>query len=201
MSRYYQRDCIEYGFVDMISNDVVFTEDKIIYDKIRTNIDEFLTFNKSDQCILEIGPNENTKYRFSDNTSIETVDINDALNPTYIADLTQPNVIPKNKYDIVICSEVIEHCSSPKCMLREIYNLLKPTGLIYLTTPFQFRIHGPLPDYWRITEYGIKMLLEINKYDIVDFKALIDNERPAFPLHYCVVAKKKKEDNTKEANI
>ena len=70
------------------------------------------------------------------------------------------------------------------------YKYLKPGGLLYLSLPFQFRIHGPIPDCYRISEYGLKHLLQKYKYEIIEMNALIDNERPAFPISYTVVCRK-----------
>jgi SAM-dependent methyltransferase len=37
-------------------------------------------------------------------------------------------------YDIVLCTEVIEHLYNPYPLLKEIYRLLKPGGVVYITT-------------------------------------------------------------------
>ncbi len=40
-----------------------------------------------------------------------------------------------SQFDIVICSEVIEHIEKPMKVLREIYRVLKKQGLVIITTP------------------------------------------------------------------
>ena len=37
---------------------------------------------------------------------------------------------------------------------------LKKDGVLHLSVPLNFRLHGPIPDGFRITEYGLKYLLE-----------------------------------------
>jgi len=39
------------------------------------------------------------------------------------------------KYDVIICSEVLEHLSTPETLLEEINERVKPNGIILLTTP------------------------------------------------------------------
>ncbi len=39
------------------------------------------------------------------------------------------------RFDVAYCSEVIEHVPQPQAFLRDIYRLLLPGGLLYLTTP------------------------------------------------------------------
>lgn len=49
---------------------------------------------------------------------------------------TQQIPVPDETYDYVLCSEVIEHMEvDPMFMLVEINRVLKPNGLLFLTTP------------------------------------------------------------------
>ncbi len=52
------------------------------------------------------------------------------------------------EFDIVCCTETIEHIASPKKMLSEIYRVLKKGGSVYLTTPnklWPIEAHYELP--------------------------------------------------------
>lgn len=44
-------------------------------------------------------------------------------------------IFPKNSLDVVTMQDVVEHLKNPKQELREVYNLLKPGGLLFITTP------------------------------------------------------------------
>ncbi len=46
-----------------------------------------------------------------------------------------PLPFPPASFDIIVCSEVIEHVFSPDDLLEEMARLLKPDGYILLTTP------------------------------------------------------------------
>lgn len=46
-----------------------------------------------------------------------------------------PLSLPSHSFDIILCSEVIEHLFSPDDLLDEMKRLLKPDGYILLTTP------------------------------------------------------------------
>jgi 2-polyprenyl-3-methyl-5-hydroxy-6-metoxy-1,4-benzoquinol methylase len=41
-------------------------------------------------------------------------------------------------FDLVVCSDVIEHVDDPQAMLREIQRLLSPGGRLVITTPIRF---------------------------------------------------------------
>ena len=59
-----------------------------------------------------------------------------------------------------------------------------------MTTPFNFRIHGPLPDCWRFTEHGIRALLK--DFESVHIESLEDENRFLMPLQYTTTAIKAK---------
>ncbi len=62
--------------------------------------------------------------------------------------------------DTVLCTEVLEHCPDPETVLREIYRVLQPGGLLLLTTPMCWNLHYEPHDYFRFTRYGLALLAE-----------------------------------------
>ena len=72
--------------------------------------------------------------------------------------------------------------------MAEIRRLLKPNGRLYLSVPYNFRIHGPLPDGWRINEYGLRHLMRHAGLTLVAMHALETPGRPLHPIHYTAVA-------------
>jgi len=161
---------------------------------IRKNVEKFLEdsakkFDKNG-ILLDIAPQDyEGAKKFFKKMKIDTIDIDPNTNTTYIGDITKNNEFLKKKiYDIVVMTEVIEHVLNPFSAIDEIYRILKKNGLLLLTTPFNFRIHGPLPDCWRFTEYGLKILLKkFNEIVITKIKTL---DRNLMPIHYAVMAKK-----------
>ena len=194
-SKYRTIDILNCNLFSHIDKSVCFTQDNEYYLLIRNRVNSFIkttlqTYN--DKTVLEIGPKQNESERiYSPNNKIETVDIVSENNTTYVADLTKENELPKSYFDAVYCLEVLEHTYEPWEILKQINRLLKPDGYLHISIPFQFRIHGPLPDSYRINEFGLKYLLEKYDYEITHFDALIDKERPAFPIHYTVTCKKR----------
>ena len=111
----------------------------------------------------------------------------------YICDITKNNstIIKDNTFDFVLCTEVLEHTIQPFDAIKEIYRILKPGGILFLSVPCNFRIHGPLPDNLRFTQYGIqKALLPNDKWKIIEMHALDYIKRQLFPIDYTCVAKK-----------
>src|SRR3989344_4613287 len=57
-------------------------------------------------------------------------------------------------------NNVLEHCSTPPQLLREINRVLKPGGVLIGTVPFIIQIHQEPHDYFRYTEYCLRNLFK-----------------------------------------
>jgi SAM-dependent methyltransferase len=141
-----------------------------------------------DHEVLEIGgqgkyDKELQGYRVS------TFDVTTASNPSYVGDITTTNpAIPANSFDAVLCTDVLEHVVDPFAAVRELTRILKVNGRLLVTTPLNARIHGPIPDCWRFTEFGFRVLFR--DLDIIEFEKLDTPGRNLFPLHYKAVFQK-----------
>jgi ubiquinone/menaquinone biosynthesis C-methylase UbiE len=78
---------------------------------------------------------------------------------TYVCDLS---VIPveDNRYDLVFCSQTLEHMPDPLQVLKELHRVLKPGGELWLSAPLFFEEHEVPYDFYRYTQYGFRYLLE-----------------------------------------
>jgi SAM-dependent methyltransferase len=167
------------------------------FKKIRENVSGFIArcgrqYDSAGIRVLDIAPqdHEGAKPYFPQAT-VETLDIDPDSGATYIADLCTNNeaTIPSNAFDYVICTEVLEHTLQPFDAVNEIKRILKSGGLAFVSAPFNFRIHGPLPDCWRFTEHGLRALFK--DFEIVELTGLEDEERFLMPTHYTMVVRKK----------
>lgn len=118
-----------------------------------------------------------------------TLDIDPSSGADIIADICDlSRCVPSDEFEIVICTEVLEHVRDPFLASKELLRILKPGGTLYASAPFNFRIHGPLPDNWRFTEHGWKELLR--NFSSVEVLPLVTDDRPLMPIHYNVIAVK-----------
>ena len=62
---------------------------------------------------------------------------------------------------IIICAEVLEHCTDPARALREMHATLAPGGILLATAPFMWADHATpaYDDYFRFTAGGWRLLL------------------------------------------
>lgn len=163
---------------------------------IRQDVSDFVAdcggaYDKKDARVLDIAPQDHEGAKpYFPLAIVETMDIDLKSGATYIADLCKnnQNTIPSNSFDYIVCTEVLEHTLQPFDAVSEIERILKPGGLVFVSTPYNFRIHGPLPDCWRFTEHGLRALLK--DFEIVDLQALETEDRFLMPVHYKVIARK-----------
>jgi SAM-dependent methyltransferase len=172
--------------------------DKLVYHKIRNNVSNFIKrqaemFDSDSIKLLDIAPQNHAGAKpFFIKSQVLTADIDEKSGADYIIDICQNNeeTIAKETFDIIVCTEVLEHTINPFLAVNEIHRLLKWGGMLLMTTPFNFRIHGPLPDCWRFTKYGINALLK--DFEIIKIEALEDENRFLMPLQYTTIAQKVK---------
>lgn len=162
---------------------------------IRENVRAFLgrvasAYVRRPGLLLDIAPqvHEGARPYFPEFIQIETLDIDPAAGATYTADLCSTNSsIPAGRFDFAVCTEVLEHVLNPFLAVSELKRVLAPGGLVFVSTPFNFRIHGPLPDCWRFTEHGLRALF--CGWEVIKLAALETSDRFLMPIHYTLVAR------------
>ena len=122
--------------------------------------------------VLDIGGGENNPYKSW--TSAKTYWVLDS-NPVHHPDIcgdVEHMPIESETCDIVIATELLEHCQNPAIALREIHRVLKKGGYLIGSVPFLYQYHGnkSLSDYARFTHEGIEKLLQpFLKKEIISF--------------------------------
>jgi SAM-dependent methyltransferase len=78
-------------------------------------------------------------------------------------DLCAPLDEPE-RFDVVICEQVLEHVLEPCAAAANLRELCVPGGHVIVSTPFLIRVHElpayGMPDLWRFTPRGLRVLLE-----------------------------------------
>ena len=139
--------------------------------------------------LLEIGPQDRSEVKSAFNMcKIETLDLVPDYNPDIVGDITKHNLhIEDSTYDIITCLEILEHTINPFSAIQELRRISKHNGYILFSAPLNWRIHGPIPDCWRFTEFGWKVLLK--DFDIIEIDRLETPDRNLFPIKYNILAK------------
>ena len=79
---------------------------------------------------------------------LTSIDIERSYAKCDIVDANDPLPYPNNSFDLIWCSEVIEHLENPGQVIEEFRRVLKPHGKAVLTTPnSQFWLYGVLKPF------------------------------------------------------
>jgi len=136
--------------------------------------------------IFDIGSKEAAgSYAFGcppKNSKVVCVDIMDGPNVDLVADAHDMHMVSDNSVDLVVSVSVLEHVKYPHKVMKEIFRILKPGGLIYINVPFVFPFHADPDDFYRFSYKGISILCE--DFECVDSGF---NRGPASTMHQLLV--------------
>lgn len=68
--------------------------------------------------------------------------------------------LPDAAAGTVLCVETLEHTFEIRRAVDELLRVLRPGGMLLVTTPLDFRIHNYPADYWRLTPACLARLFE-----------------------------------------
>ena len=142
------------------------------------------------KVILEIGSGKKVNGKYSYSASHLFPDAKEFImtdvDPKFghrVLDITKSD--EKDKYDIVLCLNVLEHVYDYNLAIANLRKSLKSGGLLVIAVPFAFPLHDEPNDYWRFTEHTLKIILK--EFSHVD----ISNQRfQKLPTGYFVLATK-----------
>jgi SAM-dependent methyltransferase len=66
--------------------------------------------------------------------------------------------VEDGSFDLVLCNQVLEHCSDPMLAVRELHRVTAPGGRVLASTHGVMPYHPAPTDYWRWTHSGLAKL-------------------------------------------
>jgi SAM-dependent methyltransferase len=112
--------------------------------------------------VLDAGAGRAPYRAMFNDVSYETADFAQLPNKKYgpldhVCDLAAIPV-PDATYDLVLCTQVLEHLPEPLGVLRELHRVLKPGGKAYLSAPLFYAEHEKPYDFHRYTQFAWKRM-------------------------------------------
>jgi 2-polyprenyl-3-methyl-5-hydroxy-6-metoxy-1,4-benzoquinol methylase len=86
----------------------------------------------------------------------------------FVGDLQDMKAMDAESYNVVLCTEVLEHVPQPEKLIAEVRRILKPRGMFILSVPHLSRLHEEPFDYYRFTKHGLRFLLDQNGFSVLE---------------------------------
>lgn len=117
--------------------------------------------------VLDVGGGRKRgKFKKPDNTI--SLDIIKKFHPNVLGNVH--NIpLKNNSVDCIICTELLEHVEFPENAIKEFSRVLKKSGKIIISVPFNTNIHADPYDFQRLTGYKLIRMLE-NEFEIETVK-------------------------------
>ena len=140
-------------------------KEKILSKNTRSKLNDFLDEYKSKSYTLDLGCGKSPYIKYFPNrvgfdfVKREKVDKTGDIHKLPFKD---------KEFDIVLCTEVLEHSHSPRIAISEMNRVLETGGKLILTTRFVFPLHDSPFDFFRYTKYGLKELFK--DWEIIELR-------------------------------
>lgn len=93
------------------------------------------------------------------NQEIKTLDFNTRFKPDY-AENFEETTLQLETFNTVISLNMLEHTKHPYKIIKNVYKILKPKGILIISVPFKSDYHPAPHDYWRFSLEGLVLLCE-----------------------------------------
>jgi SAM-dependent methyltransferase len=113
--------------------------------------------------VLDVGCGPKPYYPFFAERASEYVGVDIVPHPA--ADLVGPVEelpVEDGSFDVVLCTQVLEHCDDPRRAVAELRRVTAPGGRVLASTHGVQAYHPSPRDYWRWTHEGLGRLFEEN---------------------------------------
>ena len=113
--------------------------------------------------VLDVGCGPKPYYPFFAERASEYVGVDFVENP--VAELrgsVESLPVEDGSFDLVLCTQVLEHCDDPVQAVRELRRVTAPGGRVLASTHGVQWYHPSPVDYWRWTHEGLRRLFTTN---------------------------------------
>ena len=146
---------------------------KLSLNSSRVHLDGFVSEAANslteNSVMLDAGAGDSLYRKYFEHTTYESADFCQVDkyygHINYVCELTDIPV-DDDRYDMVLCTQVLEHLPEPKKVLREFNRVLRPGARLWLTAPLFYEEHETPYDFYRYTRYGFTYLLESANFEI-----------------------------------
>lgn len=128
-------------------------------------------FLKKTDKVLDAGAGSCPYKKYFNPNQYNSTDVSDERSEhTFLCSLEKIPV-PDNTYDMVVCTQVLEHVPYPQKVIDEFYRILKLDGKLLLTAPLGWMVHGEPYHFFNFTCYGLELLFKNSGFTVISIDA------------------------------
>lgn len=146
----------------------------LLKSKIEFLLTKYEKLTTADSSVLDVGCGcqpfrqelESLGYQYrsfdvqqNSESSVEFIGQIDSVIPSELLNLAP--------FDLLFCTEVMEHVPNWDMAFNNFYKLLKPGGQLLITCPFFYPLHEEPYDFWRPTPYALSFFGEKYNFELV----------------------------------
>ncbi len=131
--------------------------------------------------ILDFGAGGSPYKSLFPNANYQTADLQGSCADFTIDEDGYVNA-PDQAFDMVLSTQVLEHCRWPDRYLFEVKRVLKKEGRLVLSTHGLFEEHACPSDFYRWTADGLRTVVETNGFKVRSLARVTAGPRAAFHL-------------------
>jgi SAM-dependent methyltransferase len=111
--------------------------------------------------VLDVGCGPKPYYPFFAERASEYVGVDVVENPAAeLLGAVESLPVEDGRFDLVLCTQVLEHSDDPAQAVRELHRVTAPGGRVLASTHGTQVYHPSPQDYWRWTHAGLRRLFE-----------------------------------------
>ena len=96
---------------------------------------------------------------------LETLDMLPGEGVDFTGDITHTE-FENDRYDIILCSQVLEHVEEPGKVCEELFRILKPGGSLIITAPQSAYLHNLPYHFFHFTNIGMRKMAEEAGFEV-----------------------------------
>jgi len=139
----------------------LFAANYLVLSNRRVHMQQFFARMETVGRVLDVGAQYCPYYPLFKNKceSYTSLDIVDTPIVDIVSDAEAMMDVADNSFDLVLCTQVLEHVQNPARVVDECFRVLKPGATLIATVPCIFPQHGYPADNWRFMPDGFRYLL------------------------------------------
>ena len=113
--------------------------------------------------VLDVGCGQKPYLPFFAPSALEYVGIDSVENPAAeVQGSIEDLPFADDSFDVVVCTQVLEHCDDPALAVSELHRVTRPGGRVLLSTHGVQAYHPSPVDHWRWTHTGLERLFAMS---------------------------------------